>query len=205
MIDMTVARRYAKALLTLGKEDAHYKEYGEGLSGFAHLLEREPELKDALLNPIHGREDRNKLLLRMIELLQLPPMVSNLLQLLLDKHRLNVVEGVALAYQEMLDEVENVQRAKIKTAISLDDATQDRLRQTLEKLTGSTVVMEVEEDPSIIGGLMAKVGDLVLDGSVRTQINTLRESLIKGEGCGRINGNQSRRNQPNYSLSDPGL
>ncbi len=58
MIDMTVARRYAKALLTLGKEDAHYKEYGEGLSGFAHLLEREPELKDALLNPIHGREDR---------------------------------------------------------------------------------------------------------------------------------------------------
>ena len=82
MIDMTVARRYAKALLTLGKEDAHYKEYGEGLSGFAHLLEREPELKDALLNPIHGREDRNKLLLRMIELLQLPPMVSNLLQLL---------------------------------------------------------------------------------------------------------------------------
>ena len=171
MIDMTVARRYAKALLTLGKEDAHYKEYGEGLSGFAHLLEREPELKDALLNPIHGREDRNKLLLRMIELLQL----------LLDKHRLNTVDGVAIAYQEMLDEVENVQRAKIKTAISLDDATQDRLRQTLEKLTGSTVVMEVEEDPSIIGGLMAKVGDLVLDGSVRTQINTLRESLMKGE------------------------
>jgi F-type H+-transporting ATPase subunit delta len=181
LIDMTVARRYAKALLTLGKEDAHYKEYGEGLSGFAHLLEREPELKDALLNPIHGREDRNKLLLRMIELLQLPPMVSNLLQLLLDKHRLNVVDGVAIAYQEMLDEVENVRRAKVKTAIFLDDATQDRLRQTLEKLTGSTVIMEVEEDPSIIGGLMAKVGDLVLDGSVRTQINTLRESLIKGE------------------------
>jgi F-type H+-transporting ATPase subunit delta len=51
----------------------------------------------------------------------------------------------------------------------------------LEKLTGSTVVMEVEEDPAIIGGLVAKVGDLVLDGSVRTQINTLRESLIKGE------------------------
>ena len=88
---------------------------------------------------------------------------------------------MALAYQEMLDEVENVQRAKVKTAIFLDDDTQDRLRQTLEKLTGSTVVMEVEEDPSIIGGLMAKVGDLVLDGSVRTQINTLRESLIKGE------------------------
>ena len=181
MIDMTVARRYAKALLTMGKEDTHYKEYGEGLSWFAHLLDREPELRDALLNPIHSREDRRKLLLRMIELLQLPLMVSNLLQLLLDKHRLNVVAGVAQAYQEMIDEVENVSRAKIKTAIYLDDATQQRLRETLEKLTGSTVVMEVEEDHAIIGGIVAKVGDLVLDGSVRTQINSLRESLIKGE------------------------
>jgi F-type H+-transporting ATPase subunit delta len=181
LIDMTVARRYAKALLTMGKDDDHYKEYGEGLSGFAQLLEREPELKDALLNPIHSREDRRKLLLRMIELLQLPSMVSNLLQLLLDKHRLNTVDGVAQAYQEMVDEVENVSRARVKTATSLDDATQDRLKQTLEKLTGSTVVMEVEEDPSIIGGVVAKVGDLVLDGSVRTQINSLRESLIKGE------------------------
>jgi F-type H+-transporting ATPase subunit delta len=181
LIDMTVARRYAKALLTMGKEDAHYKEYGEGLSGFAHLLEREPELRDALLNPIHSREDRRKLLLRMIDLLQLPTMVSNLLQLLLDKHRLNVVDGVAQAYQEMVDEVENVSRARVKAAIFLDDDTRDRLRQTLEKLTGSTVVMEVEEDPSVIGGIVAKVGDLVLDGSVRSQINSLRESLIKGE------------------------
>jgi F-type H+-transporting ATPase subunit delta len=181
LIDMTVARRYAKALLTMGKEDGKYQEYGEGLSGFAHLLEREPELRDALLNPIHSREDRRKLLLRMIELLQLPPLVSNLLQLLLDKHRLNVVDGVAQAYQEMVDEVENVSRARVKAAIYLDDATQDRLRQTLEKLTGSTVVMEVEEDPNIIGGIVAKVGDLVLDGSVRSQINSLRESLIKGE------------------------
>jgi F-type H+-transporting ATPase subunit delta len=178
---MTVARRYAKALLTMGKEDGKYKEYGEGLSGFAHLLEREPELRDALLNPIHSREDRRKLLLRMIELLQLPLLVSNLLQLLLDKHRLNVVDGVAQAYQEMVDEVENVSRARVKAAISLDDATQNRLRRTLEKLTGSTVVMEVEEDPNIIGGIVAKVGDLVLDGSVRSQINSLRESLIKGE------------------------
>ena len=181
MIDLTVARRYAKALLTLGKEDGKYKEYGEGVSGFAALLQREPELRDALLNPVHSREDRHKLLLRMIELLQMPPMVSNLLQLMFDKHRLNALDGVTQAYQTFVDEVENVTRAKVKTAIFLDDATRDRLRQTMEKLTGSTVVMEVEEDPSIIGGIVARVGDLVLDGSVRTQINSLRESLIKGE------------------------
>ncbi len=181
MIDMTVARRYAKALLTLGKEDGKYKEYGEGISGFAHLLEREPELQDALLNPVHSREDRRKLLLKMIELLQLPPLVANLLQLMFDKHRLNALEGVAQSYRQLVDAVENISRARVKATISLDEAVQKRLRKALEKLTGSKVVMEVEEDPDILGGVLTRVGDLVLDGSVRSQINSLRESLIKGE------------------------
>ena len=98
-----------------------------------------------------------------------------------DKLRLNALDGVAQSYQQLVDEVENVSRAKVKAAIPLEDATRKRLLQTMEKLTGATVVMEVEEDPSIIGGIVARVGDLVLDGSVRTQINSLRESLIKGE------------------------
>lgn len=181
MIDMTVPRRYAKALLTLGKEDGKYLEYGEALKGFAAMLEREPELKDVLLNPIFGREDRHKLLLRIIELFKMPPLVANLLKLLFDKHRLGALAGVSQAYQEQVDVVENVSRARVKAAIPLDELTQERLRQTLAKLTGTTVVMEVEEDPSIIGGLVARVGDLVLDGSVRTQLFSLRESLIKGE------------------------
>jgi F-type H+-transporting ATPase subunit delta len=181
LIDMTVPRRYAKALLTLGKEDGKYKEYGDGLRGFAYLLEREPDLKDALLNPIHGREDRRKLLLHMIKLLQLPLVVGNLLQLLFDKHRLAAVTGVSQAYQQMVDVLENVSRARVTSAITLDEATQGRLRSTLEKLTGTTVVMDVEEDPKIIGGIVARVGDLVLDGSVRTQLLSLRESLTKGE------------------------
>ena len=67
--------------------------------GSPHLLQREPELKDALLNPVHSREDRHKLLLRMIELLQMPPMVANLLQLMFDKHRLSALDGVAQSYQ----------------------------------------------------------------------------------------------------------
>jgi F-type H+-transporting ATPase subunit delta len=178
---MTVPRRYAKALLTLGKEDGNYKAYGEGLQGFALLLEREPELKDALLNPAYGREDRRKLLLQMIKLLKLSPMLGNLLKLLFDKHRLGAVAGISLAYQQLVDELDKVSRAKVKAAIPLDDAIRERLRKSLEKLTGTTVVMDVEEDPNIMGGILARVGDLVLDGSVRTQLLSLRESLIKGE------------------------
>ncbi len=181
MIDLTVARRYAKALLTLGKEDGKYKEYGEELASFAQLLEREPQLRDALLNPIHGREDRKKLLMRLIDLLQMSLLMSNFLQLLFDKQRLGAAAGISQVYQRQMDALENISRAQVKAVIPLDEATQERLCRTLEKLTKSKVIMEVEEDPAIIGGIVARVGDLVLDGSVRTQLASLSESLRKGE------------------------
>uniref|UniRef100_A0A7V4LCB4 ATP synthase subunit delta n=1 Tax=Desulfobacca acetoxidans TaxID=60893 RepID=A0A7V4LCB4_9BACT len=181
MIDLTVSRRYARALMMLGQEDGKYKEYGEELQGFAQLLEREAELKDALLNPIHSMEERKQLLGRVADLLNLSPIVTNFLKLLFDKLRLAALPGIAQVYQQLVDEQENVKRAKVKAAIPLDEGMRERLRQALEQLTKSQVVMEVEEDPSILGGIVARVGDLVLDGSVRTQLVSLRESLIKGE------------------------
>lgn len=181
MIDLTVSRRYARALMMLGQEDGKYKEYGEELKGFVQLLEREAELKDALLNPIHGMEERKQLLLRIADLLKLSPVVSNFLKLLFDKLRLAALPGIDQVFQHLVDEQENVKRARVKSAIPLDNEMQARLRQALEQLTNSQVVMEVEEDSTIMGGIVARVGDLVLDGSVRTQLFSLRESLIKGE------------------------
>jgi F-type H+-transporting ATPase subunit delta len=114
-------------------------------------------------------------------MLQMPPVLGNFLKLLFDKYRLAALPGISQVYQQFIDEVEKISRAQVKTAIYLEADVQERLRQSLEKLTGTKVVMEVEEDPSIMGGIVARVGDLVLDGSVRTQIDSLRESLIKGE------------------------
>lgn len=181
MIDLTVSRRYAKALLTLGKEDGKFKEYGEELRAFSQLLDREPELKHAMLNPVYGMEERRKLLLKIVELLKVAPLVGNFLKLLFDKHRIGALAGISLVYQQLVDAEENISRAKVTAAVALDEAMRDRLRQALEELTKSRVVMEVEEDPTIIGGIVAQVGDLVLDGSVRTQLFSLRESLIRGE------------------------
>jgi F-type H+-transporting ATPase subunit delta len=181
LIDLTVSRRYARALMMLGQEDGKFKEYGEELKVFTQLLEREPELKDALLNPVHSMEERKKLLLRIADLLKLSPIVSNFLKLLFDKLRLAALPGISEVYQHLADEIENLKRARVKSAVPLDEGMQGRLQKALEKMTKSKVVMEFEEDPNIIGGVVATVGDLVLDGSVRTQLSALRESLIKGE------------------------
>jgi F-type H+-transporting ATPase subunit delta len=181
LIDLTVSRRYARALMMLGQEDGKFKEYGEELKVFTQLLEREPELKDALLNPVHSMEERKKLLLRIADLLNLSPIVNNFLKLLFDKLRLAALPGISEVYQHLADEMENLKRARVKSAVPLDEDMQQRLQKALEKMTKSKVVMEFEEDPAIIGGVVATVGDLVLDGSVRTQLTALRETLIKGE------------------------
>lgn len=181
MIDLTVSRRYARALMMLGHEDGKFKEYGEELTTFTQLLEREPELKDALLNPVHSMEERKALLLRIADLLKLSPLVSNFLKLLFDKLRLAALPGITQVYQHLSDELENLKRAQVKSAVPLDEDMQKRIGQALEELTKSKVVMEFEEDPAIIGGVIARVGDLVLDGTVRSQLHSLRESLIKGE------------------------
>jgi F-type H+-transporting ATPase subunit delta len=181
LIDLTVSRRYARALMMLGQDDGKFKEYGDELKSFTQLMEREPELKDALLNPVHSMEERKNLLLRVAELLSLSPMVSNFLKLLFDKLRLVALPGISEVYQHLADEMENLKRARVKSAVPLDEDMQKRLQKALEKMTKSKVVMEFEEDPSIIGGVVAMVGDLVLDGSVRTQLDAMRESLTKGE------------------------
>lgn len=181
MINLSLARRYAKALLSIGKEDGKFKEYGAELSSFAYLLQREPELLDAIVNPMYARDDRRRVLDKVLEMIQLDPMVSNFLKLLFDKNRIDGIMAITEVYQELVDQLENISRAKITSAAPLDEGMVDRIRQALERITKSTVVVEVAEDPAIIGGIVAHVGDLVLDGSVRTQLQSLKETLIRGE------------------------
>ncbi|WP_449244201.1 ATP synthase F1 subunit delta [Desulfobacca acetoxidans] len=181
MINLSLARRYAKALLSIGKEDGRYKEYGEELNSFTYLLEREAELKNAIINPIYPRDDRKKVLDKILEMIQLSIIVTNFINLLFDKQRIDGVFQINQEYQQLVDKLENISRARVTTAAPLGEDVIDRIRQALEKITGGAVVLDVTDDSQIIGGIIAQVGDLVLDGSVRTQLQSLKETLIRGE------------------------
>jgi F-type H+-transporting ATPase subunit delta len=181
LINLSLARRYAKALLSIGKEDGKYRDYGVELSSFAYLLERETELQNAIVNPMYPRDDRKKVLGKILEMIQLNPIVNNFINLLFDKQRIDGVLQINEVYQQMVDQLENISRAKVTTATPLDEEMIGRIREALEKITKGTVVLDVVDDPAIIGGIVAQVGDLVLDGSVRTQLQSLKETLIRGE------------------------
>jgi len=104
--------------------------------------------------------------------------VQRFVLLLLDRSRIVLLPAIARAYQAMADDHVGRVRAQVTSAEPLTQVALDRVRRSLEQRTGKKVVMETAVDPELIGGLVARVGDLVLDGSVRTQLADLRTKLL---------------------------
>ena len=174
-----LAKRYAKALFSLGKDQDKYEEYNQALSAIATLCDENPEIGDSLVNPLYPLEARQKIMAKIAEVAQADKMLAAFLNLLVEKHRAGILSDIALEMQVMVDREQGISHGSVVSAVELDTALVEKIQATLEKITGNQVILETEVDTSIIGGIIAKVGDLVLDGSIKTQLNGLKES-IKG-------------------------
>lgn len=174
-----LARRYAKALFSLGKEQGKTSDYSEMLAAIAGLYDGESGVGDALNNPLYPLDVRQKVMAKIAQSVQADAIMTSFLNLLIEKKRADILPDIAIELQVMVDKDQNISHGSIISAIELDQTLLDKIQATLEKLTGNKVILETQVDPSIIGGIIAKVGDLVLDGSIKTQLNGLKES-IKG-------------------------
>jgi len=181
MKNLSIARRYAKALLLIGKEDGKAESYKDELDGFANLLSREKELDQAICNPLYDSGGRKSVLRAIIEKIGLSTVMTSFLMLLFDKGRIGFISDINDYYQKLADELKGVARASLVSATELSSETIDKIRATLSKRTGKEIILEVEQDPGLIGGIVTRMGDLVLDGSIKTQLLNMRESLKRGE------------------------
>ena len=182
MRNFTVSRRYARALLSLGKEDGKYLQYGEELNAFSELLKRETQARYVLQSPMYDFTSRNTLLKAILEKTGFSQTINNFIQLLLTKGRIRYLDDISVFYAQMTDELSNIKRAMVTTAVQLSEDIIQRIQAALKEVVQKEVVVTVNQDPSIIGGIVAQVGDLTLDGSLRTQLKSLKESLRRGEG-----------------------
>ncbi len=181
MTSLIVAKRYARALLEIGREDGKYEQYGQELAAFAGLLDQTPELEAALANPAFNFEGRKGLLVAILGKAGLSPITTNFFRLLMDRGRIAAARDINAVYQGLLDEVKGITRARVVSAAALGDDEVARLAATLKQWAGREVRLEVSEDPGLIGGVVARIGDLVLDGSVKRQLESLKDSLRRGE------------------------
>jgi len=178
-----VARRYAKALFALAKKAGKKApaDYGKDLEAFASVLEASPDLLKVFANPIIAAEMKKAVLAGVVGKLSLKPVVANFLSLLADKERLSSVLEVSAYYRTLLDEAEGVMRGQLVTAYTLSDVRQDQIKTKLEKQSGKKLVLSFAVDSSILGGVLLKVGDKVLDASLRAQLDILKEQIKRGE------------------------
>ena len=182
MKNLVIARRYAKALLLIGKEDGNTELYREELAGVSDLVERETALEQAINNPLYNADGRKKVLETIIAKLGLSAVMQSFLTLLFDKRRLIHLSSINDFYQKLADELKGISRASLVSATALSSETVEKIRASLSEKTGKEIILDVEEDAGLIGGIVTRIGDLVLDGSIKTQLLNMRESLKRGEG-----------------------
>ena len=172
------ARRYAQAVFRIAREQNAWDQWLADLTELAQLAQ-DPGFRLIMESPRIPLAKKLELL--QDQLVGVGPLATNLAQLLVVKRRVDVIPGLAEEYRRMLDVHRGVEHARVTAAVPLDAAEQRALAQQLEQQTGKQILLETEVDPSILGGLVVRIGDKLLDGSTRAQLEALRRQLAAAE------------------------
>lgn len=172
-----IARRYAKALFSLAVESGRVEGWAKSLEALRQAAETSPDLGDVLSNPVYSREQRRAIVEKLASALSLEAEPANLMFLLGERNRLAYLSAVVETFRDLADAHLGRIRAKVTSAVKLDDGAAQAIAEELSHKHGAKVLVERVVDPSLLGGVVAQVGSLVYDGSVRAQLETLRSQL----------------------------
>ncbi len=172
-----LTRRYAKALVEIGVEEKAIEAYAEELANVKEILSQEELFSQLLDNPTLALEKKQAMLAELCKVMELSSGMVKFLGLLLSKGRLCYLGQIEENYRRQADELSGILSAKIIAATKLDDVQQQAIASGLEKQTGKQIALTVEVDPDLIGGLQAEIGGRLFDGSVKTQLKRIEESL----------------------------
>ena len=174
----SIARRYARALFAIGVDQRNFEALGSELEALAGLWNQAAEVRQSLSNPIFKLSQKRAIMQGLLPRVAPTREVQSLALLQLERGRIAALPAIARAYQEMCDEKLGRARATVTSARPLDVATQAEIQRVLEQRTGRSVVMTAEVDPTLIGGIVAQVAGLVLDGSLSARLHSLRSKIL---------------------------
>lgn len=174
------ARRYARALFSIACDEQSVVEVRAQLEAVEALFADHPDLAAALFRPLHPVAERRAVLRGICERAGTGESVRNFFAFLVDQRRLVDFDAICSEYRRLADEAEGRTRAEVVSASPLSEEQHQRLARALALRTGCEVELDVRVDADLIGGAIAVVGGLVFDGSLRTQLAQLRETLTRG-------------------------
>jgi F-type H+-transporting ATPase subunit delta len=173
-----LAKVYARALFEVAREQGKLDLLREQLTQFADALEANRQLAIFFFSPYFATPEKEQGLERVLE--GADPNFLNFLRLLIEKHRMPVLFRIRDSYQRLWDEENKVLPVEITSAIALDEATTENLGRSIGERAGRKVTLAARVDPEIIGGIIVRVGNSILDASIRNRLEQLRRHVAQG-------------------------
>jgi F-type H+-transporting ATPase subunit delta len=171
------ARRYAKALHMAATEGGAGEATGRELAAFLAGLQAN---REALARPWIKPSDRRATALALAEKSGSGKLVRDFIGLVAERGRLDHLAAIVAAYRDLIDADLGQARAQVRSAVALTDAEKDQLSRHLQAALGKRIILEDSADPNLLGGFVAQVGSLILDGSIDGQLARMRERLVRG-------------------------
>ena len=173
-----LARRYAKALLELGVESNNLDLFVNEISAVAASIDASHELRNVLENPQISQAERKSVLVEIAQRLGVGLLTKNTLGVLAEKGRLLILPSIANELRKAADVRKGIVRAHVTSAVPLQEAYVQKLTQTLETRYGKKVLLQRSVDPSLIAGIVTRIGDTIIDGSLRSRLSSLKSTLL---------------------------
>jgi len=173
----TLAKRYASALADLAQGRDLLQKVGEELREFFAVIVAAPELAALLANPTVSRERQSKVVQIYLSKAQTDPLTVNFLKLLIHKRRMILIDDIVAAYSRIEEEHGGVVTVKVTAPKPLTKAHEERLIKILSTKTGKDVRLDFGQDPTLLGGMIVRIGSFMMDYSVRGQLNRLKAQL----------------------------
>lgn len=178
MIPGVIARRWATALLEIGSENGQLDELVEEIGRAAQAYESSAELRGVLADPLLAVQAKQAILGDIAARLGLSLSAKNALLFLLSRRRIQALPAIAARLREMADAKRGLLRAEVVSALPLPEDYFAKLQHQLERITGRRIVLDRKLDPSLISGVVARVGDTVYDGSLVTRLRQMKETML---------------------------
>lgn len=172
-IQASLAGRYATALFELARDNKQLDAVGASLAGLRTALTESAELRQLTTSPLIGRDEATRAVQAAAGSMGLDPITSNFLGVLAQNRRLGQLSNVIRAFNMLAATHRGETTAEVTSAHPLDDDQVQALRQNLRARIGRDVAVDLSVNPDILGGLVVKIGSQMIDGSIRTKLNTL--------------------------------
>ena len=173
-----IARRYAKALINLAEKDL--ENTGKSLTALADVFSNSAELSEVLSDTKVSSQIKQNVLKIILKKIKVSKLVDTFIRYLLAKRRIVLLPNIERAFNLFLQEKLGRIEAGITVAQEISEVTVGKLEKAISRYSGKEVTVKITIDPAIIGGIVTRIGSVVIDGSIHTQLNQIRQSIIRG-------------------------